>query len=210
MKIKICGITRPSDAELAVRLGATHVGCVMVADSPRRVAPRQAAEVFAAARKAARSTTCVLVFRSEDPSIVSRAAQDAGASWVQVHQFEEADARSLVSRGLTVCRVHDIPTGTNMLPPISPTPTEKQPAMLDVTGGTAGLTFPWEILGNEAPHFTFISGGVRPQNVCALLTHKPYGIDISSGVEREPGIKDPDRLVMLFDALTGSKGQRTR
>jgi len=201
LNIKICGITRPADAELAVSLGATHVGCVMVPDSPRKTSVSQAKEAFAAARNVRRNTTCVLVFRSEDPALVVGTAREAGTKSVQLHQYREADAKTLESEGLSVCRVYDIPTGSNMLPPLNPPPTRKHPAMFDVTGGTAGLTFPWEILGSEAPEYTFVSGGVRPENVCALLTHHPYGIDVGSGVERDAGTKDPDRLVLLFDTL---------
>ena len=197
MKIKICGVTQPEDSERAVRHGATHIGCVMVPDAPRRITPEQAKEVFAEAGKAIQ----VLVFRAELLEVILASTEVAGTKHVQLHQYDEADAQKLEEAGLTVYRVFEVPSGSNMLPLMAPTPSLEQPAMLDVAGGTSDVTFPWEILGSEAPPSTFISGGVRPENVCALLTHHPYGIDISTGLEITSGIKDPDRMTMFFDTI---------
>lgn len=197
MKIKVCGITVPEDAVLAVKLGATHIGCVLVEDSPRRVQPEQAREIFRATPRIAH----VAVFHSVPAEAVIAAARIAGTRQVQLHAYDELEARKCEEAGLKVCRVFDVPSGSNMLPHMMPAPSRQQPAMLDLAGGASGLTFPWEILGSEAPPYTFISGGVRPENVCALLTHNPYGIDISEGLELTPGRKDPDRLSLFFDTL---------
>lgn len=198
MKIKICGLTRPEDAELVTKMGATHVGCVMVHDSPRCVNADEAKEVFKASGS---KTIHVLVFRASAPSTVREMAKAAGTKHVQLHHFNESEAEELEEGGFTVYRVFEVPSGSNVLPPMLPEPARKRPGVLDVAGGTTGITFPWEILGNQAPKATFISGGVRPENVCALLTHKPFGIDISSGLEIEHGVKDPDRIQLLFDTL---------
>ena len=64
-----------------------------------------------------------------------------------------------------------------------------------------GQAFDWSILGGRAPHATFIAGGVTPENVSALLRQQPWGVDLSSGVESVPGVKDPIKLGRLFAAL---------
>ena len=196
--VKICGLTNPDDAALVTRYGPTHVGCLMVQDSPRGIEPSQAKEVFAAA---GRGITPVLVFKSEKPEAVKAISKEVGTKHVQLHAYAEVDAEALESAGLIVYRVFDVPAGSNMLPPIIPQPTAKRPALLDVSGGTTGITFPWEILGSDAPLGTFISGGVRPENVSALLTHRPWGIAVSAGIEIKPGLKDKDRVQLLFETL---------
>jgi phosphoribosylanthranilate isomerase len=110
----------------------------------------------------------------------------------------------LEEEGLTVYRVHELDALSGALPPLLPEPTEKRPAMLDYKGGGAGKSFSWGLLGNPAPHATFIAGGVRPENVASLLSRRPYGIDLSSGVEARPGIKDHRRLKLFFEALEKS------
>ena len=196
--VKICGITRPEDARTAVALGARAVGCTTDPENPRCVTPAQAKEIYSAA---GRGITKILCFRGGDFLSIAEAARKAGTRHVQLREFDENTAEQLEAKNLVVYRVHDVPTGTNLLPPMHPEPNPKRPAMLRVAEGNHTLTFPWELLGNEAPAGTFIGGAVRPENICALLTHHPYGVDIVSGVERSPGVKDEDRLVLLFDTM---------
>jgi phosphoribosylanthranilate isomerase len=202
-RVKICGVTRPEDAEIAVRFGATDIGCVLVADSGRRVDPELAREIFAAAGE---GTGHVLVFRQAPANVVQEMAEAVGVRDVQLFHYAESEAVQLESLGFRVYRVHEVPTGCNALPPLRPEPSPERPAVLDVAPGVSNITFPWEILGPEAPPGTFISGNVRPENVCALLTHHPYGIDLCSGVEMDVGRKDPDRLELLFDTLGAALG----
>lgn len=200
-KVKVCGLTRPEDAEVALEIGATHLGCVLVPDSPRRVEIGQAREIRAAAGKA----ELVLVFGPENAESIREAAEQVGTKSVQVYGGEPEEMEALEKAGFKVYRVHEIPSGSNLLPPLLPPPSPKRPCVLDVAQGASGITFPWEILGTEAPDGAFISGNVRPENVCALMTHSPYGIDVSTGVEYMPGIKDRDRLKLLFAAIQGTE-----
>lgn len=197
-RILIAGLTRPQDAALALELGATDLGCEMIPESPRCVTPERAREIFQVAE---RNTGKMLLFRSAPAETVISAAKVAGVKTVMMSAGFESDAEACEAAGLTVYRVHEVPTGTNMLPPMLPEPSKKRPAVLTASATVQELTFPWEILGNEAVDYTFVGGAVRPENVCALLTHHPYGILVNSGVEREPGIKDPDRMALLFDTL---------
>jgi phosphoribosylanthranilate isomerase len=196
--VKICGLTRPEDARLAVQLGATHVGCVMAPTSPRRASLEQARSVFEAAGDGVRR---VLVFRKEDVSVILETARAVETTNVQLHEMSEHDALLLEGEGLRVCRAHRVDPECETLPVLLPEPTPERPALLDVGGGGSGRSFRWEILGDEAPRGVFIAGGIRPDNVAALLSHHPYGIDLSSGIESSPGVKDPGRMTAFFEAV---------
>lgn len=200
--IKICGLTRPDDARLAVRLGATHVGVVRSEASPRSVSPSHARDIFAAAEGKAET---VFVFKDIP---LRRAIEDAtvsGARGVQLYDASDDDVRAAASEGFRVYRVYRMEEDSSRLPRFETPPTEAQPALLDVGAGGSGRRFDWSLLGDRAPRATFIAGGIRPDNVSALLKHRPYGIDLASGVESatgEPGWKDETRLRALFEELS--------
>ncbi len=196
--MKICGLTSVADAELAVGLGATHVGCVLVADSPRGIDVERAGSIAAAVGERA---VRVLVFRAPDLAAVRAAAARTGVDWVQVHAVDPGFYSALERAGLRTLRVHAVAAGSRDLPPLSPAPSPAAPALLDVGQGGSGQRFDWAQLGERAPDATFIAGGIDPDNVTELLQHRPWGIDLSSGVEHEPGVKDPVRLRRLFAAI---------
>ncbi len=197
-KIKICGVRRAPDAQLAIDLGATHIGCVLAKDSPRCATPEEVREIAASVASAAR---IILVFR--DPSVeeVAEASAVTGVLNVQVHGVDESFCSQLEARGLSVHRVYPVTPDTTGLPKPRVVPTEVCPAFLDVGRGGAGRPFDWGMLGGQAPHATFIAGGVTPDNVSKLLEQKPWGVDLSSGVESAPGVKDPEKLRRLFAVL---------
>lgn len=199
--VKICGVTRPEDARLAVRLGATHIGCVMVPASPRCASADQADSVFQAVGESARR---VLVFKRQTPSTILEVARRIGTTNVQLYETQEEDASLLENEGMTVYRVRRMDADARELPALAPAPTVERPMMLDVEGGGTGRAFRWEVLGAQAPHAVFIAGGIRADNVDALLAHRPYGLDLSSGVESRPGIKDHARMSAFFEALERS------
>jgi phosphoribosylanthranilate isomerase len=87
------------------------------------------------------------------------------------------------------------------LPAFACHPEPHRPAVLDAGAGGRGRRFRWELLGPRAPDATFIAGGIGPHNVLELLRYRPYGLDLSSGVESAPGIKDPERLSLFFERL---------
>jgi phosphoribosylanthranilate isomerase len=196
--VKICGLTRPEDARLAVRLGATHVGCVMAPTSLRCASLEQARSVFQAAGDGVRR---VLVYRRQAVREIVEMARDVGTTDVQLHEMSEENALWLEREGLRVCRTHRVDPKSERLPVLVPEPTPDRPALLDVGDGGSGRSFRWEILGDEAPRGVFIAGGIRPDNVAALLSHHPYGIDLSSGIESSPGVKDPKSMTAFFEAV---------
>jgi phosphoribosylanthranilate isomerase len=195
--VKICGLRRVHDAELAVALGATHVGAVRTPTSPRRASLDEARAIFdAVASKATR----VLVFRDVPVEEVVHEASSSGADWVQLYEGSDGDRERLESEGFRVFRVYSVEEDARALPALLDS-SDARPALLDVAGGGTGRRFDWRLLGSEAPPFTFVAGGIRAENVEELLLHRPHGVDLSSGIERAPGVKDEDKLRMLFERI---------
>lgn len=197
--IKICGLTRPEDARLAVMLGATHIGAVRTDSSPRSVSPERAREIFAGAEGKAET---VLVFKNIPLPRVIGDAKLAGARGVQLYDAHDGDVSAVESEGFRVYRVYGMEEDATGLPRLVPPPTAERPALLDVGGGGSGRRFDWSLLGERAPHATFIAGGIRPDNVGALLARRPYGIDLASGVESSPGLKDAEKLRAFFEEVS--------
>jgi len=193
--IKICGLMRPEDARLAVTLGATHIGVVRSPDSPRSTSPERARRVFAAGEAKART---VLVCRGVPIEQVVLDAKAARAETVQLYDASEEDVERIADEGFQVFRVYRMDENETSLPELLPAPSERRPALLDVGGGGTGRRFDWSLLGSTSPDATFIAGGIRPDNVRELLDRRPYGIDLASGVENAPGVKDPAKLEALF------------
>lgn len=195
-RIKVCGLTRAEDVELAVALGASDLGFVLAEDSPRRVEIRAVRELMEGV-----VANAILVFRRAPRDDVVRACEAAAILCAQIHGWVADDLEWLAARGVTVRPVFSVDGRARRLPPLVPKPTLERPALLDTGAGGTGKTFPWSILGGRAPAFTYIAGGITPENVGALMAHGPFGIDLSSGVESSPGVKDPKRLRRLFDVV---------
>lgn len=200
-RVKICGVTRVRDARLAVKLGASMIGCVMARDSKRRATPAKAAAIV---RAVGRDVPVVLVFRTAEEDEVLAACRRAGAHTVQIHEATEPECSRLERRGLRVIRVRPVPMGARRLPTIKPAPKSGRIYLLDTPGGGTGIAFDWKMLGKKARPHVFIAGGVNPDNVGQLMKLKPFGIDLSSGVEASPGVKDAAKLRALFAAIGGA------
>lgn len=200
--VKICGLKRVEDAELALSLGANLVGAVRTPSSPRRVSVEEARALFSRVGPRAER---VLVSRDIPLDEVVSDARAAEADWVQLYDASDADVRRVEDAGFRVLRVYAMSEKSEGLPAFPSAPSEDRPALLDVSGGGSGRRFDWNLLGAAAPGFTFVAGGIRPDNVSDLLEHRPYGIDLSSGVEREPGVKDEEKLRRLFERVEGKR-----
>lgn len=124
-----------------------------------------------------------------------------GIERVQPHGLSAAGVRSLRDAGLIVHRVVTVPETAGRLPDFVPPGEGDGPLVFDVGGGGSGRAFDWRILGERAPGRAFIAGGLKPENIGRLLPFRPWGVDVSSGVESAPGVKDPDRLRLFFDRL---------
>lgn len=198
MIVKICGITRPDDARLAVSLGATHVGVICWPGSPRFVEPAAAAAIVEAV--GGRAVT-VGVFVDESPERMNQLAAEVGFALLQLHGHEAPPVGPLLARPYIKALAvgPDLDAGLAHWPGV--------PVLLDahdpVRRGGTGAVVDWDRAAAVARNRQVIlAGGLRPENVGdALARVRPAGVDVSSGVESAPGIKDEERLRALFDAI---------
>jgi phosphoribosylanthranilate isomerase len=202
-KIKICGLTREEDALRAAELGADFLGFIFVTPSPRYVEPERAA-VFAAAvrdRMGDRAPKIVGVFHDHGPEYISEIASVVGLDLAQLHGNESDEELGMLGLpAVKALRVGDTLPDTHAVPNAAwllfDTYDERR------TGGT-GRCFDWSLLAMyERTKPFFLSGGLTPDNVVAgIALVRPDAIDLSSGVESEPGVKDHAKLEKLFERV---------
>lgn len=203
MWVKICGITRREDALLAARLGASAIGFVFWPGSRRFIKPIEARAI---ARRLPAPVTAVGVFVDQPPEHVEAIARLVGLGAVQLHGAESAEYCSHltapiikavpVGEGFSLSAIADLPPAVTIL---------LDTADSSMHGGT-GRTIDWAMASQVArTRRTVLAGGLTPANVAdAIRAVRPYGVDISSGVERFPGVKHEDRLRRFFEALRTS------
>ena len=203
MLVKICGITRADDAAAAVDAGAAAIGFVFWPESPRFVDPYRARAIAATLPP---FVTAVGVFVNQPVEYVRRVASLVRLGAVQLHGDELPE----YAAGLSVPIVKAISVGTDEDGPIALWPSQTL-LLLDVhdpvkRGGT-GRTIDWGAAAAiAATRRVILAGGLTPENAAdAVARVRPYGIDVSSGVERAPGVKDHQRVRALFEALHGSE-----
>jgi phosphoribosylanthranilate isomerase len=207
MFVKICGITRREDAEAAVSAGADALGFVFWPASPRYIDPFRARALVSALPP---FVTPVGVFVDQPAEYVNGVARVAHLGVVQLHGGEGADyARTLIRPVMKAVALHDIHDGAAVVDSIEGWPTRVL-VLLDVhdpvrRGGT-GRTIDWTKAAVVARRRRVVlAGGLTAENVGEAITRvRPFGIDVSSGVEASPGIKDHGRLKALFEAVHGS------
>jgi phosphoribosylanthranilate isomerase len=195
-RVKFCGITRPTDAELAAELGAWAIGLIFWSPSPRAVDLERAVEVAATVR---RRLQVVGVFVNPTLEEVASVADAVGLTIVQLHG-QEGPAFCAEVRRRTGCQVikaarvrsraeiqglERYHTDYHLLDSYSP----------GVPGGT-GATFAWELARDHPGSVPLIlSGGLTPENVAsAIEVVRPFAVDVASGVERAPGRKAPELM----------------
>lgn len=213
--VKICGLGRLEDVEAAAEAGASHVGLVL-AESPRRVDPEAASGLAAAARGLGLAPVGVFVDAPEEE--VARLADGIGLEVVQLHGAETPVACArLRDRGLEVWKAVR-PRSRGELASAVARYRGAADAMLvegrseERAGGT-GTAFPhrWLEPGDDAPRpgRLVLAGGLEPGNVAeAVRRVRPELVDVSTGVERAPGRKDPDRIRAFVEAVAGAALER--
>lgn len=200
-RVKICGITRPEDAERACAAGADALGFVFYAQSPRAVDPEQVRQIVAGLPP---FVVSVGVFVDRPLQEVLDIAKRCRLHAVQLHGQEDPEYCSRIP--LKVIKAFRI--GGDRLPE-EISRYQVDAILLDtyrpgLPGGT-GETFSWD-LARQAKRFgrIVLAGGLDCDNVAeAIAQVQPYAVDVSSGVEREPGRKDP---VLLAEFLRRAKG----
>ena len=205
MFVKICGITRREDAEAAVACGADALGFVFWPRSLRCVDAARARDIV---KSLPSTVTTVGVFVNQPADEVNRIAAETGLGLVQLHGDEDGDYVRSIERPVIKALPFSAEAWTG---PIALADwLFNVRILLDVhdpvrRGGT-GHTIDWARAGEYAKKLDIIlAGGLTPENVSDAISQvRPYGIDVSSGVEASPGIKDHARLKALFEAVHGS------
>jgi phosphoribosylanthranilate isomerase len=200
-KIKICGLRRKEDVLLAASLGADFLGFIFAPESPRYVAPMFAAEVAEAVRARPNAPKIVGVFRNEKPENVRAIAEGVGLDFVQLQGTEsEADIRRIGVPAIKAVHVGRSAPRTDRHPSAAWLLFDTYDARR--AGGT-GRVFDWSLLAGQLPSKPFLlAGGLNPENVrAAIEVVGPDAIDLASGVESSPGIKDPRKLESLFERV---------
>jgi phosphoribosylanthranilate isomerase len=199
IKIKICGITEREDALHALDCGADALGFVFYERSPRAITRQRAQAIIAALPP---FVTAVGLFVNADPVTVREIADDCGLDLIQYHGDESPETvRRAPRRSIRALRVRENETLDDI---------DRYPAasglLLDawVAGafGGTGVLCNWEIAAEIAKKRPVIlAGGLTPENVAAAIQAvRPYGVDVSSGVEEEPGRKDRKKVAAFIKA----------
>jgi phosphoribosylanthranilate isomerase len=205
MWVKICGITSEADALVAVGMGADAVGFVF-APSPRQVTPGAVREIV---RRLPPEIVTVGVFRDQSPEQVIDMALAAGVQAVQLHGHETpADARLI--RPKVGALIVAFPAGSPSVERFDEYQADAM--MLDAASPGAGEVFDWSLADSiPAARRWILAGGLTPDNVAAAVgSVKPWGVDVSSGVESAPGIKDPRRVRAFVRAARAAAAEVDR
>lgn len=195
MIVKICGLTRPDDARAAVEAGASALGFIFWPGSPRQVT---AAQVRRITRDVPAFVTTVGVFVNQPLDDIERTVAESGVSAIQLHGDEDRGFASRLSRPViksvtTQSATLDWPSHVTLL----------VDAHDPVQRGGTGRTADWNAAAALArAHRVVLAGGLTAANIAAAIAQvRPFGVDVSSGVESSPGLKDHGKIRALFRAL---------
>ena len=209
-RIKFCGITNLADAERAVAAGAWAIGLIFWPRSPRRCELDAAAEIAAAVKRRAEVAG---VFVNATLDHVAQTADAVGLTMIQLHGDEGPAYCAEAARrtGAKVIKAARVRSGADVQA-LAPFHTDFH--LLDsytagIPGGT-GETFAWDLArGKRTPaHPTpvILSGGLTPDNVGdAIAAVRPFAVDVASGTEASPGVKDPDKLKAFAAAVRAAQ-----
>lgn len=207
-EIKICGLKTEAAIDQVIARGATYVGFIFFAKSPRHVETDEAARLIE--HVAGRAKTVAVTVNAEN-DYLEEIVYGARPDMLQLHGTESPE-RVLTVKALFACPViksFSIRTASDLVMTEAYDDVAdrvlfdaKPPAGADLPGGN-GVTFDWRLLaeiGGSIPYF--LSGGLNADNVGdAIARTSAPALDVSSGVESAPGIKDPSRIDAFFDAV---------
>src|ERR1700738_2130935 len=205
MFVKVCGTTSEEDALLAVAMDADAIGFIF-APSPRQISPTIARDI---AKRLPPEVMTVGVFRNEAPRRVVDIMQFAGLECAQLHGHERPEQARWIRKRL--------PRVFQAFAAGDPTVSRAREygvdaVLLDNPAPGSGQVFDWA-LASEVPTGIklMIAGGLTPDNVSGAVTAvQPWGVDVVSGVEKEPGVKDPVKLWAFVAAARAAAGARYR
>ncbi len=204
IRIKVCGITRLNDALTAVQYGACALGFNFYQESPRYIEPEAAAEII---RELPPFVSSVGVFVNATTEWINSVVKRSKIDSVQFHgdetpefctQFMEVKTIKAfrIKKEDDLSKLDEYSVSGYLLDAYHP----------ELYGGS-GLSFSWQILESlETTRPLIIAGGLKPDNVGQLLKNfEPYGVDVCSGIELEPGIKDHDAMKRFINNVIRKK-----
>lgn len=199
-RVKICGITRPEDGVEAARLGVDAIGLVFYEKSPRNVTLQQARLICEALPG---FVSVVSLFMDPSKELVKSVLQACPIDLIQFHGKESAE----------FCESYNRPyikavgmAGESSLGDSVKMYSRAKALLLDshasgAAGGT-GEIFNWDNIPEDCRQSIMLAGGLKPDNVAeAILRVRPYAVDLSSGVESSPGIKDASLMAQLMNEV---------
>lgn len=213
MDIKICGLKTEEAVRAAVAGGATHVGFIFFAKSPRHVDVETAARLAAVARETGVLSVAVTVDADDDYLNQIVAVMKPDILQLHGHETPERVAAVKAKYGLAVMKALSISEAADFAK-IAPYKgiadrflfDAKPPKGSEIPGGNA-VSFDWSLLDGLVPGLDYLlAGGIHSGNVAeAIAIASPPGLDISSGVESAPGVKDAGRIAAFFDAVKAAR-----
>ncbi len=206
IEAKICGVTTPDAVDAAIAAGARFLGFVVYPQSPRHLSRDKLTALVERVRGRAET---VIVTVDADEDLLAGIAAHVRPDWIQLHGAESpgkaAQARQYARRGLIkalgVARSEDLRLAAAYDPVVEMLLFDAKPPAAGLPGGNA-LAFDWRILaGRRFSRPWFLSGGLTPENVAEAITASGAAlVDVSSGVEAAPGLKDPSRIAQFLAA----------
>jgi phosphoribosylanthranilate isomerase len=200
-RIKICGVTRPEDGRCAAELGADAIGLVFFAGSPRHVDLDTAGRIIAALPPLA---VVVALFQNPTAAEVERVVAELPVDLLQFHGSEPPEfCRSFGRRYLKALAMAE---GRSQAQAQARRYPDAAGYLLDshATGqqGGSGQVFDWSQIPASLSRPFLLAGGLHPENVAdAIRQHRPYGVDVSSGVEAGKGIKDAVKMAAFISEV---------
>ena len=194
MFVKICGITSEDDALLAVAMGADAVGFVF-APSPRQIAPQS---VYDITRRLPPEILTVGVFKDELPDRIFDVVSRSGVKAVQLHGQENIRTVAAVSETVRWV-IKSVVAGSREARVANEFGTDL--ILVDAPEPGSGKVFDWTLVDQIPSGIRLIlAGGLTPENVAGAVEYvKPWGVDVSSGVEASPGRKDPLKVKRFIE-----------
>ena len=212
--IKVCGICDPSLLRPCYDLGVNAIGVIAVPGSPRYVDPDLAQKILSIARGCRLVT--VFVFQDAKREDIVRYCAKACPDYVQFHGKESASyCRSFKLPYFKACSVEQQLTQTNQIDEVSLQDyyqeyDDASAILLDVGRGGTGQTWNWQPLPKHLLSRTIIAGGLGPDNVCQAIQRTGCrAMDLNSGVESTPGVKDIDLIKTTMGRLKDTIGKPT-
>lgn len=198
-RVKICGITRPEDGVAAAALGVDAIGLVFYAKSPRFIDFETARAVCAALPG---FVTVVALFLNPDADEVEQVLAEVPVDLIQFHGSESAEfCRSFNRPYIKALGMADANLQQQLV-----NYQDARGLLLDShamgEAGGSGQTFDWARIPEQLRRRIILAGGLNPDNVAAAIRQvRPYAVDLSSGVESAPGIKDVARMTRLMNEV---------